>query len=175
MKKLFFALLFFTLSFMSCTESNEIACPVTYRVVAGDFELQSTWRLVGFVNRNEGRILYPPCETYLLAGNTVETYPLLLNFTQEAVGGRRSDSPMLTFRGNGPVNEFSGAYTIQANQITVGEDFDASELEAVGIVGEYEQRYFDALQNMNRYKITNNMLTIIFGEEGEELTFVRLF
>ncbi len=174
MKKVLLGILLLIFSLSSCTESNEIACPVTYTVVTGDFELQSTWRLVGFVNRNEGRMNYPPCETYLLAGNTVETYPLLLTFTQEAAEGRRSASQFLTFRGNGPVNDFSGAYALQGDQITVGEVFDSSEAEAVGVVGEYEQRYFDALQRMNRYKITNNMLTI-FGDGGEELTFVHLF
>lgn len=175
MKKALLGILLLIFSLSGCTESNEIACPVTYTVVAGDFELQSTWRLVGFVNRNEGRMNYPPCETYLLAGNTVETYPLLLTFTQEAAGGRRSASQMSIFRGNGPVNDFSGAYALQGDQITVGEEFDSSESEVAGVVGEYEQRYFDALQSMNRYKITNNMLTIIFGDGGEELTFVRIF
>ncbi|MDO9553836.1 META domain-containing protein [Rhodonellum sp.] len=169
MKKLLIAF-GFAFTVLACAPEGQPGCPVVYEVKKTNVGIQNSWRLIGFRTKGSGFIDFPPCEAYSSYGNDVDNLLIRLNLTENQSGDGDFE-----LTGNGISNSIRGSYRLGQNQTigTVG-NLSTTKVGGSAINTAYENKYFQAIVLMNSYGISNNILTLEFGEGNEEMIFVSI-
>jgi heat shock protein HslJ len=76
--------------------------------------------------------------------------------------------------GNGGCNGFGGTYTVEGNAITISEIVGTLMACAEDEATQQESTYLQALQAATRFEVTDDQLTIWYGEGDEQLNFIRV-
>lgn len=145
---------------VSCQKDETISqCPVDYTIdTEGTYDLNGSWKFIGFENTTTGDIEYPIC------GN-VQSW---IKFTDSL--NTRSGDPAydLTYRfyGVSLINHFSGTY-----EKTEGEDLMLSPTVKTTVSGtpqvaSFEARFHEKLVRVEKFEIRNNEL-FLYPSSGD--------
>jgi hypothetical protein len=152
--------------FIGCGgEDVEDTCPVNYTIDSLHiYSLVGNWKFVGFENISNGNIDPPLC------GN-VESYISFTDSLHHVTGNAAYMYPYL-LKGGALINSLSGSYErVDSFGLHISKTVKTS-VNGTEQVEEFEQRYYDLLERVDHFEISNNQLWLLSQDGTESMKFV---